>query len=201
MLPHSYELPAAFLLICGGAVSCFAGYRLFRVVLGIYGFILGAMFTSSLMGITNTAGMVIAAIVGGLAGAAILIFAYFVGIAIIGAGLGALVAHVAWPAAGTGDPPALLVILLAIAGAVGAMFLQRYVIIVSTAFAGSWTMLVGCLAIVASRSTPRAGAGAVWILYPLTPAPGQGWVPIVWVVLGLAGTAVQLGVTGKKRGQ
>jgi hypothetical protein len=199
MLPHSYELPAALLLICGGALACFAGYRLFRLVLGIYGFILGAMFASSMMGTTNTVGMVIAAIVGGLAGAAILVMAYFVGIAIVGAGLGALVAHLTWPLFGTGEPSVLLVILLAVAGALGAMFLQRYVIIVSTAFAGAWTILVGCLAILANRGAPRASAASVWILYPLTPAPGQNWVPIVWVVLGLAGTAVQLGVTGTKR--
>jgi hypothetical protein len=29
-------------------LACFAGYRLFRIVLGIYGFILGAMIASSL---------------------------------------------------------------------------------------------------------------------------------------------------------
>ena len=40
MLPHSYELPAAILLVLGGALSCFAGYRLFRIVLGIYGFVI-----------------------------------------------------------------------------------------------------------------------------------------------------------------
>ena len=34
MLPHAYELPAAILLLLGGALACFAGYRLFRIVLG-----------------------------------------------------------------------------------------------------------------------------------------------------------------------
>ena len=42
MLPQAYELPAALFLFLAGAVSCFAGYRLFKLVLGIYGFILGA---------------------------------------------------------------------------------------------------------------------------------------------------------------
>ena len=78
----------------GGALACFAGYRLFRIVLGIYGFILGAMIASSMMGVSNTIGMIVAALVGGLVGALILMFAYFVGIALVGAGLGALVAHV-----------------------------------------------------------------------------------------------------------
>ena len=83
----------------------------------IYGFILGAMLASSMMGISNTTGMM----VGGARRrrrrrAAVLVFAYFVGIALVGAGLGALVAHVAWATFGTGDPPAVAVIVLAICG-------------------------------------------------------------------------------------
>src|SRR3981081_4138289 len=104
MLPHSYELPAAILLVLGGALSCFAGYRLFKVVLGIYGFILGALLASSAMGGSNTVGMIVAALVGGIAGALLLMFAYFIGIALVGAGLGAMVAHGGWGYSGRGDP-------------------------------------------------------------------------------------------------
>ncbi len=32
----------------GGVIACFAGYRLFRIVLAIYGFMLGAMIASSI---------------------------------------------------------------------------------------------------------------------------------------------------------
>jgi hypothetical protein len=92
------------------------------------------------------------------------------------------------------------VIVMSILGAIGAMLLQRYVIIVSTAFGGAWTVIVGGLAAAAGRGAARtAPAGDVWILYPLTPAPGQRWVPIAWIVLGLIGTAVQLFITGRKR--
>ncbi len=199
MLPHAYELPAALMLVIGGAVACFAGYRLFRIVLAIYGFILGASMASSVMGVSNAAGMIVAALVGGVAGALILVFAYFIGIALMGAGLGALVAHVSWSYARTGDPPALLVIGLAVLGAIGAMLLQRYVIVVATAFGGAWTMIVGALAMAGDRIVARAARSPdVWVLYPMAPAPGQRWVPIVWIALGLVGTAVQLGVTGRK---
>jgi hypothetical protein len=200
MLPHSYELPAAILLVLGGALSCLAGYRLFRVVLGIYGFIFGAMLASSMMGGSNTTGMIVAAVVGGLVGALLLVFAYFVGIALVGAGLGALVAHAGWSYFGSGDPPPVLVIVLSIFGSIGAMLLQRYVIIVATAFGGAWTVIVGALAVAGDRGAARAAAaGDVWILYPMTPAQGQRWVPLVWVALGLIGTGVQLGVTGRKK--
>ena len=201
MLPHSYELPAAILLVLGGALSCFAGYRLFKIVLGIYGFVLGAMLASSTMGVTNSTGMIVASLVGGVCGALLLMFAYFVGIALVGAGLGALVAHVAWSSLGrTGDPPALAVVVLSVVGSIGAMFLQRYVFVVATAFGGAWTVIVGGLAVAGDRSAARAAtAGDVWILYPLSPAPGQKWVPVAWVALGLIGTAVQLITTGRKK--
>ena len=201
MLPHSYELPAAILLVLGGALSCFAGYRLFKIVLGIYGFVLGAMLASSTMGVTNSTGMIVASLVGGVCGALLLMFAYFVGIALVGAGLGALVAHVAWSSLGrTGDPPALAVVVLSVVGSIGAMFLQRYVIVVATAFGGAWTVIVGGLAVAGDRGAARAAtAGDVWILYPLSPAPGQKWVPVAWVALGLVGTAVQLITTGRKK--
>src|SRR6201995_5749360 len=96
MLPQNLELPGSILLIVGGAIACVAGYRLFRTVLAIYGFVLGAMLASSVMGITNTAGMVIAAVIGGLVGSLVLVFAWFVGVALVGAGLGALIAHLVW---------------------------------------------------------------------------------------------------------
>jgi hypothetical protein len=200
MLPHSYELPAAILLVLGGALACFAGYRLFRLVLAIYGFIFGAAFASSMLGATNTTGLIVAALLGGLAGALILMFAYFVGIALTGAGLGATVAHVGWGYFNTGDPPLALLVVLAVLGAIGAMLLQRYVIIVATAFGGAWTIIIGGFAAAGDRSAVRAAAsGDVWILYPTSPSPGTRWIPAAWIVLGLIGTAVQLGMTGKKR--
>ena len=34
MLPATFQTPAALVLLCGGLLACFAGYRVFRVVLG-----------------------------------------------------------------------------------------------------------------------------------------------------------------------
>ena len=197
MLPVSYELPAAIALFLGGGVACFAGYRLFRVVLAIYGFIAGAMMGSSMMGSSNTIGMLIAALFGGLVGAVVLFFAYFVGIALIGAGLGVLIVNVGWARMSSGDLPWALVLLFAALGTVGALVLQRYVIIVSTAFAGAWTMLIGALALTTRGPLPRASSD-VWILYPLTPLAGAEWTPIAWIVLGVLGMVIQFGVTGKR---
>jgi hypothetical protein len=197
MLPQSYELPAAVVFVLAGALACFAGYRLFKLVMGVYGFIIGAAFASSMVAPSNTIGMLVAAIVGGLAGAVILVLAYFVGVALVGAALGWLVLHIVWTQVSVGDPPWVAVVVLAAIGAIGAMFLQRYVIIVSTAFGGAWTLIVGGLAVAADRGAARASD--VWILYPFTPAPGVRWVPFAWIAVGILGTVVQLGLTGSKK--
>jgi uncharacterized protein DUF4203 len=200
MLPQAYELPAALLLVLAGALACFAGHRLFRYVLALFGFILGAMMASSTMGISNSVGMVAAALVGGLLGAAILVFAYFIGIALVGAAVGALIVHFGWGLIGTGDPPVPAVIGLAIAGALIAMYVQRHVIIVTTAFVGAWTLIVGLLAAIGDRGALAAKSAInVWILYPMTSPPGHAWAPYVWVLLGIAGTAVQLNFGGRKK--
>jgi hypothetical protein len=201
MLPVSYQLPAAIVVLVAGIVSCFFGYRLFRIVLAIFGFILGALAASSIFGVSDTGPMIVAAVVGGLLGAGILIAAYFLGVALIGAALGAFVANVAF-AAGDRDPHFLAVVFLAIAGAAASMYLQRYFIIVGTGFGGAWTMLVGGLALAGDRAAlAAAAAGDVWVAYPMDPAPGQQWVPVAWLALGAIGTGVQLGITGGEKGR
>ena len=197
MLPASFQAPAAIVLIAGGLLSCFAGYRVFRVVLGFFGFVLGALLTSSFMGTEQTMYMIAGAIVGGCIGALILVGAYFVGVALIGAGVGALIVNVIWATLGR-EPHIVVVILFAIAGALGALALQRYVIIVATGFGGAWTTLVGGLALMGDRLAIEATArNNVWLAYPMNPAPGQRWVIGVWLALGLAGVVVQLTVTAK----
>jgi hypothetical protein len=201
LLPVSYQIPAAIVLLVGGIVACFFGYRLFRIVLAIFGFILGALAASSIFGVSDTGPMLAAAVVGGLIGAGILIAAYFLGVALIGAGLGAVAANMFF-AAGDRDPHFLLLVFLAIAGAAAAMYLQRYFIIVGTAFGGAWTMIVGAMALVGNpRALAAAAAGDVWVAYPLNPAPDQQWLPIAWLVLGAVGAAVQLGITGGEKGR
>ena len=201
MLPASYQLPAAAILFVGGFVSCFLGYRLFKVVLGVFGFIIGALAASSVFGASDTTPMVIAAVVGGIAGAALMLAAYFVGVALVGAAIGALIVNLIWTQI-EGDPHPAVVILFSVAGAVAATWLQRYVIILGTAFAGAWTMLVGGLAMMGDMGPLKATAnGDIWVAYPLDPAPGMKWLPWLWFGLGAAGTLIQMRWTGGERGR
>ena len=199
MLPASFQTPAAIILLVGGVIACFAGYRVFRVVLGIYGFILGALFATGVVGPENTMWMVVAAIGGGVVGALILIGAYFVGVALLGAGIGALAVSLIWASLGR-EPGAIVVIVFAIAGALGALALQRYVIIGATAFGGAWTIIVGALALTGNRAAVDAAArNNVWLAYPMNPAPGNYWILLAWIALGVTGVIVQLAVTAKGR--
>jgi hypothetical protein len=202
MLPAAYQIPAALILLLGGAVSCFYGYRLFRIVLAIFGFVIGALIWSSFLPMSSGTWTILAvALVGGLLGAGVLFAAYFVGVALVGAGLGAMVANLMFAATGQ-DPHYLVLVLMTLLGAAAAMYLQRYFIIVGTAFGGAWTLIVGAAALFGDRTAlAAAAANDVWVAYPLNPAPGRGWIKLAWIVLGLIGATLQLGWTGGERGR
>jgi hypothetical protein len=198
MLPASFQTPAAIVLLLGGLLACFAGYRVFRIVLAIYGFILGALLASSFMGTEQTLWMILAWVGGGIAGALILLVAYFAGVALLGAGIGAAAAHMIW-AAFKAEPAVLVLILFSIAGALGALALQRYVIIIATAFGGAQTALVGAAALLGDSGAAQAASRAVYRVYPLDPMPNTYWDATAALVLGAVGVLVQLAVTAKGR--
>jgi hypothetical protein len=130
-------------------------------------------------------------------GALILIGAYFAGVALIGAGIGAIVADTIWASFGR-EAGLIPVILIAIVGALAALALQRYVIIISTAFGGAQTAIVGGAALLGNRSADAAARG-VYRVYPLDPLPVTKWDFVAWVILGFTGLAVQLMITAKGR--
>jgi hypothetical protein len=196
MLPASFQTPAAVILLVGGLLACFAGYRIFRTVLGIYGFILGALLATSIVGADGTLWNIVAAVAGGVVGAALLIAAYFIGVALIGAGIGAMVVNLAAAWIG-GEPHVAVVVIVAILGALGALSLQRYVIIGATAFGGAQTVVVGGSAIMGNRAAAEAAARTVYSIYPLDPLPATSMDAAVAIVLGIAGVLVQLFITSK----
>jgi hypothetical protein len=201
MLPASYATPAAAVLAIGGLLACFAGYRLFRAVLGMYGLILGAMITSSWMGASSTWTLIVAAVVGGILGAVLMIAAYFVGVGLIGAGLAALVINLVWLAIG-GEPPTLVLVVGCVLGALGALSVVRYVVVAGTSIAGAWTAIVGVVALFGDRDALRAAsAGDVWVFYPLDPIPDRWWYTVIWVALSVVGAAVQITTAGKGGGR
>jgi hypothetical protein len=191
MLPTSFQLPAGALLILAGLLACFAGYRFFRAVLTVYGFVLGALFASTLVAPSDTMAMLVALGVGGVLGALILYAGYIVGVALVGGGFGAVLAHAAWTAWRGSEPGTIVVLFAAVIGATLATMLQRQIVIVATAFFGAQTAVAGAVAALAARAAKRPGLDDVWVGHLGTPAVGHRWQFLAWVVLGLAGTIVQ----------
>lgn len=195
MLPPGSQLPVAIMFVAAGVLSCFLGQRIFRAVLTMYGFVLGALLGSSFLGDASTWTMVAVVVGAGLVGALILSLAYFMGVAIVGAALGVAVLHGLYGVLG-GDVNPWYVVSVSVAGALAALLVQRYVIVTGTAFAGAWILLVGVLTLM--RQIPvNAASKDGWITYPLNPIPGQRWVILAWVVLSIVGIAVQLGLMGR----
>ena len=88
-------------------------------------------------------------------------------------------------------------LLASVVGAVGAMFLQKYFIVVGTAFGGAWTFILGVMALLGdSRGASRGGWRKCLGHLSAQPGPGQRWLPYAWVILGIVGVATQLGWTG-----
>ena len=73
MLLVSSQIPAAIILLAVGLLACFMGYRLFRWLLAIYGFVVGAYLTSLFIDALEPWAAAATVVGGGLAGAALLL--------------------------------------------------------------------------------------------------------------------------------
>jgi hypothetical protein len=87
--------------------------------------------------------------------------------------------------------------VLSILGALLALWLERFVIIVATALAGAQMAIVGGVALFTGQATTDAATRAVYSVYPLDPLPGTQWDLYGWIALGLLGLLVQLGWTAR----
>ena len=198
MFPDTFHMPVAIILLGGGFLACFLGYRLFRFILLGYGLVTGAVLVSQL-NFPETWMVITAAIIGGLIGAALFLAVYFVGVAVAGAGLGVLAVHLVWTQR-SDDPHLLVIILMAIVGVFTALVFQRYVIIISTSFTGAWLSLVAVLALLGHVNITEA---EVWTLDALKRISAEREVLFTWLVLSLLGVFVQLRKTsaGKHKKQ
>ncbi len=138
-----YDIIIAFSIVFG-AVQCFFGYRIFKIVLGMMGFLFGGVL-ASIIGYAvsqEVAVAVISGLVGGFIGAVLMVALYFVGIFLIGALFGGILAGVLFAAAQTSPEPAVLIVAAVFAGIIALVF-QKFIIIVSTAFNGAWAVVSG----------------------------------------------------------
>ncbi|HWX22968.1 MAG TPA: DUF4203 domain-containing protein [Candidatus Binatia bacterium] len=133
------------LAVALGILICFWGYRILKLTLGIMGFMAGAAAGWSLglaLAPGNNAIALICAVIAGAIGAALCVWLFFLGIFLLGASAGAVVAAALFTAAGNQPQP---ILLLAFAGVFGviALVLQKLMITLSTASSGSYLITAG----------------------------------------------------------
>jgi hypothetical protein len=120
---------------------------------------------------------------------------YFVGVFLIGAILGGVLGIMLYTAAGSSPEPAVLVILAVIGGII-ALVLQKFMIIVSTAFGGAWGVVAGIAYFTTGVIDPtgfdrlaRSGGAHLFVIV------------LCWLVLGIVGVIVQYRSTPAKQKQ
>ncbi len=199
MLPGNFQIPTGVVLMLVGLVACFAGYRFFRIILTVYGFVLGALFASTLVHATDTAALLVAVGIGGVLGAAVLWFGYFVGVALAGGAFGAVAAQGVWTTVYGHEPGVIVTAFAAVVGGALAATFQRHFVIVATAFVGAETAIAGLMSFLAQRADGRAGFDDVWVGHLSFPAPGRRWVFLGWVALGIVGAFVQFRAGAQRR--
>jgi hypothetical protein len=110
-----------------------------------------------------------------------------------------LALNLGWQIVG-GEPPTVALVIVAVLGALGALSIARLVVIFGTALAGSWTAIVGGLALAGDPAALTAAAARdVWVIYPLGPGGARMWQIALWLALTLAGVVVQMSTSKRKK--
>jgi hypothetical protein len=189
---------SALLVVVAGILTCFRGYRILKVTLGLLGFIAGA-YAGWELGMSpahaSTGIALGAALIGGLIGMALYVWLYFLGIFLLGVTAGAIVAAAFFN--GTGHPaePIIFVTISIVFGLI-ALAAQKFMLIIATAFTGSYLIMAGVWPFIAGSHNPSQ----IW-LYPIhNPSAGTlGYAALAfWLVLGLAGLSVQFRSSPRK---
>jgi len=182
------------LALAVGLLYCFLGYRLFKLVLGLTGFVLAGSVAALLMGWltqANLLAMGVGMLMGGICGAFALFFVYRAGVFVVGLSAALLIAYNL-----LNDRPEAwapwAVVGLGIAGGLLALLIERPAMTFATAAIGAWLSAYGTgMLFLGQERIAQLGA---------EPSLSQTeWVVIGgWVLLTLLGTWFQL-ARGRRR--
>ncbi len=200
-----FESQRAFAIfsIIAGVIICFRGYRLFKVVLGIAGFIAGAALFYHL-GAQYTANMIVLVILtifGGMIGASLSMAFYYVGLFLLGALAGWQIGFLMSTAINMEFIIIIPIVAAVIAGFL-ACFFQKPIIIAATALIGAWSVVTGGFYFFGTGIIPidlfRDPFMLVESLRETNPV-----VILAWIVLSIAGMIFQFscrepGMSGAK---
>lgn len=189
---ESFLSVVAGLFVAWGLLNCFCGYRLFRMVVGGLGFLLGALVGG---GIISSSGApqwvaVLGALAAGLVGCRIALAFIVIGFFFIGGTLGALLGVVIGHFAGGQTSEVLSVVLSLVLGVIAVAY-RKPMIIVSTAFEGAGLALASAAILFGSTAVAQPS--------DLEQLQTHGILGLLaWVGLGIAGTLVQFRLFGER---
>ena len=185
------------LVLIAGLVICFFGQRLVKLTLGLVGFVAGAVAGWAAAGAlapNNNTAMLLSIIVGGIIVAVLCFWLFHVGIFIVGAGAGAVATAAVSRALGQPVQP-LTILIVAVAVGVVALLLQKFMLVLCTAFVGSYLIT----AAVVHYLNGLEQVHPLWFdKLALKSADHLAYVALgLWVVFGILGMRFQYG--GKKK--
>lgn len=128
-----------------GLIICFFGYRIFRFVLAVAGFIIGSSFIAG-VAYTLTEGqellvIIIAGLAGGFIAALSLLFLYSAGVFLLGVLFG-IVIFSGTSFVGNYNIAPTMYVIPALLGGVLALILQRFMLILITSLIGAWITVI-----------------------------------------------------------
>ena len=178
-----------------GILACFAGYRVFRIVLPILGFIvglgIGAELAARLLGepyLDSVTSWAVAILVG-LVAASIAFFWWYASVALTIAGLGYAIGYGGAIGAGTAPATATIVgIVVAVVFALAAIVLRipAAIVIIMSAFWGASAIVGGALVLLGRIGVADLRNGSVDVVI------GESVVLLgAWLVVAVIGMAVQ----------
>lgn len=187
----------AGIYLLAGIINCFLGYRILKIIVGFWGFVLGFSLTllifSQIQGATPMVST-IAGIVGGIIGIVLVSSLIKVGIFGVGAFFGYLIG-MNFASLGGAQPNVMILVLAAIIGGLLALVMQKPMLILATAFGGSW-LIVRAFAVFKGIDFHIMDMIQQPIL--LKTRDTQFYILFsAWIVIGLFGAAMQFKLTGK----
>ena len=185
---HQFTAPLA---IAVGVLACFWGYRIVKVILGIMGFaggFVGGWTAAASLAPGHDVIALVSALLGGVIGGVLCVWLYFLGIFLLGASAGVVVAGAVFAGMGHEAQPIFLVVS-AVSFGLLALALQKFMIIVSSAFSGSYLIAAGLLRLASSgRNT-----APLWF-----DGAEKGWAEVMvyvalafWLGCGVVGARFQ----------
>lgn len=196
-VPQSVWVFTAVFNILLGLANCFFGYRIFKILIVLWGVVVGIIL-GGLGGLAaaGVGGGIVGAILGGGLLGFLAYVLFFVALFILGASLGAVLAALGLAVCGVVIPPVFLIVP-AVLGGVLALVLQKIFIIVGTSFAGSASTVAGVMTLM-GKGNELAGMFQ-------SPPPASTFVNIYfpriagWFILAVIGILVQFSLTARKR--